>query len=286
MTALVTPLRGGQIDEEALRRLISWQIESGIDALVPCGTTGESVALSAEEQKRVIRITVEETRGRVPVIAGAGANSTEHAIALSKTAKEAGADGLLQVTPYYNRPPQEGLFQHFRAIVNEVRLPTVVYNVPARTGCDLQVDTVARLCELEGIVGIKEASGTVQRTQAILARVGDRLTVFSGEDAINFPLYAVGAKGCISVVSNIAPKLIADCWDRAFAGDMAGARKLHAESLPLADALFMEPSPIPTKTALSLMGKMTAELRLPMVPMSDKGCEHLTSVLKKSGLLS
>jgi 4-hydroxy-tetrahydrodipicolinate synthase len=278
-------MRGEHVDEEALRSLVAAQIEAGIDALVPCGTTGESATLSAAEHRRVIELTVSETKKRVPVIAGAGSNSTAHAIELGRAAKEAGADAILVVTPYYNKPPQEGMYRHFRAVAEAVNLPMVLYNVPGRTACDLLPETVARLCEIPQVVAIKEASGTVQRTQQLLAKTGDRLTVLSGEDAINYPLYAVGARGCISVVSNVAPKLIADGWDALERGDFATARALHAKSLPLAEALFMEPSPIPSKTALSMMGQMSADIRLPMVPMTDAGKNKLRAILQESGLL-
>ena len=285
MTALVTPMRDGKIDKKGLEELVEAQIAGGIDALVPCGTTGESATLSHEEHAEVIKLVVAAVKKRVPVIAGAGSNATAEAISLSKAAKAAGADGLLHITPYYNRPTQEGLYQHFRAIVEAVGMPTVVYNVPARTGSDLSVDTLVRLAELPSIVSVKEATGTVQRTQQIIARLGERLTILSGEDAINYPLYAVGARGCISVVSNVAPKLVADCWDAHLAGDTARARALHYQSLPLADALFLESNPIPAKTALSMMGRMAPDLRLPLVPMTAQGKEKLKAVLVEQGLL-
>jgi 4-hydroxy-tetrahydrodipicolinate synthase len=285
MTALVTPMRDGQVDEAALEGLVEWQIAEGIDALVPCGTTGESATLTHEEHARVIRRVVKAARKRVPVIAGAGSNATAEAIALSKDARAAGADGLLQITPYYNRPTQQGLYLHFRAIVEAVPLPTVLYNVPARTGCDLLPETVVRLCELPQIVGLKEATGSVQRTQQILSRVGERLALLSGEDAINQPLYAVGARGCISVVSNVAPRLVADGWDAHAAGDATRAQKLHYESLPLAEALFSEASPIPTKAALTMMGKIAGDIRLPLHPMSDAPQQKLRAVLQQLGIL-
>jgi 4-hydroxy-tetrahydrodipicolinate synthase len=288
MTALVTPMRNGQVDRPALEALVEAQIAGGIDVLVPCGTTGESATLSHEEHLEVVRAVVAAAKKRVPVLAGAGSNSTSEAIALSRACKEAGADGLLHITPYYNKPTQEGLYQHFRACVDAAGLPTVLYNVPGRTGCDLAVDTIARLAELPHgmVVGVKEATGTVQRTQQIIARLGDRLAILSGEDAINYPLYAVGARGCISVVSNVAPKLVAECWDAHQAGDATRARALHYRSLPLADALFLEANPIPAKTALAMMGKMQAELRLPLVPMSESGKQKLKQVLVAEGLLS
>jgi 4-hydroxy-tetrahydrodipicolinate synthase len=285
MTALVTPMRDGRVDEAALEALIEDQIASGIDALIPCGTTGEAATLSTEEHVQVIARTVQVARKRVPVIAGTGSNSTAEAIALAKAAKAAGADGQLQVTPYYNRPTQEGLYLHFRAIVEACPFPTVLYNVPGRTGCDMLAETVVRLCELPSVVGLKEASGTVQRTQQILSRVGDRLIILSGEDAINFPLYAVGAQGCISVVANVAPRLIAEGWDAMAAGDWARARKLHYQSLPLAEALFAEASPIPTKAALAMLDKMSPEARLPLHPISDGPKQKVRAALVELGLL-
>jgi len=285
MTALVTPMRDGNVDEAALEALVEWQIAEGIDGLIPCGTTGESATLTHEEHGKVVRAVVRAAKKRVPVIAGAGSNSTAEAIALSKDAREAGADALLQITPYYNRPTQEGLYLHFRAIAEAVPLPIVLYNVPARTGCDLLPDTIARLCELPSVVSVKEAHGTVQRTQQILAKVGDRLTILCGEDAINYPLYAVGARGCISVVSNVAPRLVADGWDAHAAGDGARARKLHYDALPLAEALFSEASPIPSKAALAMMGKIAPEIRLPLHAMSEAPKQKLRAVMQAMGLL-
>jgi 4-hydroxy-tetrahydrodipicolinate synthase len=287
MTALVTPLKNGQVDKQALEALVEAQIAGGIDALVPCGTTGESATLSHEEHHEVIRTVVAAVKKRVPVIAGAGSNATHEAISLSKAAKEAGADGLLHITPYYNKPTQEGLYLHFKAVVEAAQLPTVLYNVPGRTGCDLQVDTIARLCaELPAIVGVKEATGQVVRTQQILQRLGDRVAVLSGEDAINYPLYCVGARGCISVVSNVAPKLVADCWDATAAGDHGRARKLHYQSLPLADALFSEANPIPAKAALHMMGRIAPDIRSPLHPMSAGPREKLRALLLEMGLLT
>lgn len=285
MTALVTPFRNGSIDEAALTALVEWQIAEGIDALVPCGTTGESATLTHEEHHQVLRCVVRAAKRRVPVIAGAGSNATAEAISLSKAAHDAGADGLLQITPYYNRPTQEGLYLHFRAIAEAVPLPVVLYNVPARTGCDLLPETIARLCALDNVVALKEASGSVARTQQILELVGSRLVILSGDDAINLPLYAVGAQGCISVVSNVAPRLVAEGWDAVAAGDWSRARTLHYQSLPLAAALFSEASPIPAKTALAMMERMSGELRLPLHPMSEAPRQKLGTVLQRMGLL-
>jgi 4-hydroxy-tetrahydrodipicolinate synthase len=279
-TALVTPFQPGAsaLDERAFAALCEAQIEGGVDGLVPCGTTGESPALSAAEHERLIRIAVEVAARRVPVVAGAGANTTAHALELACAARRAGADALLVVTPYYNKPTQEGLYQHYRALC-AVDLPIVLYNVPGRTGCDLLPETVARLCELPQIVALKEATGTVQRTQQVLGRVGDRLVLLSGEDVLNYPLYCVGARGCISVVSNAAPALTSAIWDAFAAGDHERARRLHYRFLPLAEALFWESNPIPVKAALSMMGRIQPDLRLPLVPMSEGPRERLRALL-------
>jgi 4-hydroxy-tetrahydrodipicolinate synthase len=286
MTALVTPMRDGQVDEPALRALVDWQIAEGIDGIIPCGTTGESATLTAAEQARVIRVVVEAAKKRVPVLAGAGSNSTAEAIALSNHAREAGADGLLHITPYYNRPTQEGLYLHFTAIAAATKLPIVLYNVPIRTGCDLLPETIERLARSSPqFVGVKEATGTVQRTQQILGRLGERMTILSGDDAINVPLYSVGARGCISVVSNVAPSLVARTWDAWEAGDAGRAQALHFESLPLCDALFSEASPIPSKAALAMMGKLAPDIRLPLHPMTEAPKAKLRALMEKMGLL-
>lgn len=284
MTALVTPFRDGRIDERALVDLIEAQIAGGIDALVPCGTTGEATTMTPAEQAEVIRITVRAAKKRVPVIAGAGSNATARAIELSHAAREAGADGLLHVTPYYNRPSQEGCFRHFEAIAKAEPLPTIVYNVPGRTLVDLQVDTLVRLAELPNIVGVKEATGSVARSLAIRAKLGDRFSIWSGDDPVNYPLYAIGANGCISVVSNVAPALIAECWDAAKAGDHEKARKAHERMLPLCDALFRDTNPIPVKAALALLGRMSPEIRLPLYPLAGAELDQLRGTLAKYSL--
>jgi 4-hydroxy-tetrahydrodipicolinate synthase len=285
ITALVTPMRDGRVDDEALRRHVEGQIEAGIDGLVPCGTTGESPTLTAEEQRHVIATVVQQARGRVPIIAGAGSNSTAHAVELARGAREQGADGLLVVTPYYNKPTQEGLLQHFTAVIQAGRLPTVVYNVPGRTGCDLLPDTVARLCELSDVVAIKEATGSVVRAQQILARLGDRLVVLSGDDCTAFPLMAVGARGVISVTANVAPAKVAAQWDAVVAGDWDRARAIHMQLLPLHDAMFLEANPIPVKAALAILGAIDPEIRLPLTPLSAAAEEKLRGVLRAQGLL-
>src|SRR5436190_15873262 len=259
ITALVTPFRRDLLDEDALRRLVSEQIAAGVDGLVPVGTTGESPTVTVEEHIRIIKVVIEEAKKRVPVIAGTGANSTKEAIELSRAAKQAGADGMLQVTPYYNKPTQDGLYRHFKAIIDEVPLPTVVYNVPGRTGCDLLPETAARLCDIPQVVAIKEATGSALRASQIIARVGDRLTVLCGEDSATFPLYALGARGVISVVSNVAPVDMSGMWDAVVAGDWAKARQLHYKLLGLCEGLFVEANPIAVKAALAMMGRISDE---------------------------
>jgi 4-hydroxy-tetrahydrodipicolinate synthase len=285
ITALVTPFRDNAVDETALRALVEDQIANGIDGLVPVGTTGESPTLSFEEHIRVIKIVVETARKRVPVIAGTGSNATHEAIELSQEARKVGADGLLLVTPYYNRPTQDGLYRHFKAIVDAVPLPTVVYNVPGRTACDLLPETIARLAELPPIVGVKEATGSALRAAQILAKVGDRLAVLSGDDATAFPLFALGGRGCISVVSNVAPADMSAMWDAAAAGDWKKARALHYRLLPLGEWLFVEPNPTPVKGALALMGRMTDEVRAPLYPMTATNREKIREILASMRLL-
>ena len=285
ITALVTPFRGGALDEEALRRLVNEQIAAGVDGLVPVGTTGESPTVTNDEHLQVIKVVIEEARRRVPIIAGTGSNSTREAIDMSRAAKELGADGLLLVTPYYNKPTQDGLYRHFKAIVDEVPLPTVVYNVPGRTACDLLPETVARLCDLSSVVAIKEATGSAQRAAQILSRCGDRLVVLSGDDATAFALYALGARGCISVISNVAPADMAAMWDAAAAGDWARARALHYKLFALSEGLFIEANPIPVKAALAMMGKIADEIRPPLYPMTGANRDKVKKILVDLKLL-
>jgi 4-hydroxy-tetrahydrodipicolinate synthase len=285
ITALVTPFRNDAVDEEALRRLVDEQIRAGVDGLVPVGTTGESPTVTVEEHIRIIKIVVEETRKRVPVIAGTGANATREAIELTQEAKTVGADGTLQVTPYYNRPTQDGLYRHFKAVADAVSLPMVVYNVPGRTGCDLLADTVARLCDIPTVVGVKEATGSAQRAAQIISRVGDRLVVLSGDDATAYPLYTLGAQGCISVVSNVAPADMAATWDAWVAGDWKKARELHYKLFPLHEGLFIEANPIPVKAAMAMMGKIADEIRAPLYPMTGANRDKVRKILVDLKLL-
>jgi 4-hydroxy-tetrahydrodipicolinate synthase len=286
MTALVTPFRDGEFDEKAYRELIDWQIDSGTDALIPCGTTGESATLSHEEHDRVVEVCVAAVAGRVPVIAGAGSNSTAEALRLTRHAKEAGADGALLITPYYNKPTQEGLYRHYSHIAGKVDIPIVMYNVPSRTGTNLLPETVARLAEIPGIVAVKEATADLYQVSKIVQLCGDRLAVISGDDFTVLPLLAVGGKGVISVVSNIAPAAMAALVDSFFAGDLEKARAMHDKLTPLAEAMFFETNPIPVKTALEMMGKIKFEVRLPLTEMSTGNRDRLEKVLLAGGLLA
>ena len=285
LTALVTPFRDGAIDYACLARLVDWQIDCGVDGIVAVGTTGESATLDVDEHVAVIAATVKAARGRVPVIAGAGANATSEALTLTKASEDAGADALLHVTPYYNRPSQDGLFRHFEAIANATKLPIILYNVPSRTACDLLTETVVRLAELDNVIGIKDATGNLVRGSDLVAKVGDRMAVLSGDDGTTFPLYAVGARGVISVVSNVAPRAMSDMWDAANAGDWARARKRHFELRVLSAMLFAEPSPAPTKAALSLSGRCSTEVRLPLVSASAGLLDQLRTELRAQGML-
>ena len=285
ITAIVTPFRRGLVDEEAMRALVEDQIANGVDGLVPVGTTGESPTLSFEEHLRVIEVVIQAAAKRVPIIAGTGSNATKEAIDLSLAAKKLGADGLLQVTPYYNKPSQDGLYRHFKAIVDECPLPTVVYNVPGRTGCDLLPETIARLCELPMIVAVKEATGSAARASQVLSRVPSRISVLSGDDLTAFPLYALGAKGVISVVSNVAPADMSEMWDAAAAGRWDRARELHYKLLPLSEGLFIESNPVPVKSALAMMGRIADELRPPLYPLAGPNREKVRGYLTQVGLL-
>ncbi len=285
LVAIVTPFRNGKVDEKALGELIEWQIVNGTHGIVPCGTTGESATLSHAEHQRVVAFTVEAARRRVPVIAGAGSNSTDEAIALAKHAKQAGADGALLITPYYNKPPQEGLFRHYKTVADTVDLPLVLYNIPSRTGVNMAPSTIARLVSCRTIVAVKEGSGSVQQASEIIQACGDRMTVLAGDDVLTLPILALGGKGVITVTANIAPGDMAGLVNAFLAGKIQEARRLHYKLAPLFTALFYETNPIPVKEALSLMGKIDGELRLPLCGMAPDTKHKLTSVMKECGLL-
>ena len=285
LVAVITPFRNGKVDEKALGDLIEWQIASGTDGIVPCGTTGESATLTHDEHNRVIEFTVEVVRRRVPVIAGTGSNSTAEAITLTRHAQQVGADAALLISPYYNKPTQEGLYQHHKAVAEAVDIPQILYNIPGRTAVNMVPQTVARLAQLKNIVGIKEGAGSLQQVSEIVQLCGDRFTVLSGDDALTLPMLAVGAKGVITVTANVAPAEMAAMVDAWAAGDTAKARALHYKLYPLFQALFLETNPIPVKHAVALMGKATAELRLPLCPMSKDNLDTLTLALKDFGVV-
>ena len=283
--AIVTPFKNGKIDEEALRGLIDFQIAGGVDGIVPCGTTGESATLNHEEHDQVIRIAVDACKGKASVLAGTGSNSTQEAIQLSRNAKNAGADGLLQITPYYNKPNQEGLYHHFSSIADAVDLPIVLYNVPSRTSVNMVPETVVRLAKIKNIVGTKEASGSLQAISKIIDDCGKDFTVLSGDDPLLWPILAIGGKGVISVTANILPAKVAALCKAAAIGDIAEARSLHYELMDINDSLFIDTNPIPVKAALHLMGKIENELRWPLIELSKDTLERLKKAMACHGLL-
>jgi len=285
ISAMITPFRDGEVDEPALREYAEWQIQSGIDALFPCGSTGESATLTHAEQDRVIRVVVEQARKRVPVIAGTGSNSTAEAIRLTSAAREAGADAAVLISPYYNKPTQEGIFRHYRMIATTVDLPIFVYNIPGRTASNIAPETFARLCEVKNVVGVKEASGSMDQTSDIRRLCGDRLTIFSGDDSLTLPLMSLGAKGVMSVLSNVMPRETHEQCAAALAGDYNRSRDIHYKLLPLVRALFTETNPIPVKQALAFMGKCSPQLRMPLTTMTPGGAEKLKAVMKELRLI-
>jgi 4-hydroxy-tetrahydrodipicolinate synthase len=282
-TALVTPFRSdGELDLDALTALVEWQIESGVDGLVPCGSTGEAATLSHAEHTRVVQHVVEVASGRVPVIAGTGSNSTTEALTLTHQAREAGADAALLISPYYNKPTQEGIYQHYRKIAEDTGLPLVLYNIPGRTGSRIAPETTARLSRVPGVIGLKEAGGDLGLTSQTLAACDPDFTVLSGDDSLTLPMLAIGARGVISTTSNVAPREMTALVHAWLEGDAAGARELHFRLLPVMDALFVETNPIPVKTALGILGRIPDDrLRLPLTPMSKLNRELLEGVLAK-----
>ena len=285
ITALITPFRNNKLDEVALTRLVEWQIAEGTHGLVPVGTTGESPTLDFDEHKRVIDITVQTAKKRVPVIAGTGSNSTDEAVELSQYAEKAGADGVLIVTPYYNKPTQEGLYQHFKAINDAIHIPIVIYNIPARSIVDMSVATMARCAELKNVVGVKDATANLARPSQQRAACGTEFCQLSGEDATALGFMAHGGQGCISVASNVAPRLCAEFQSACLAGDYRQALALQDRLMPLHDVLFVETNPGPVKYAVSRLGFCTADMRLPMVPVSDATKKAVDAVLRELGLL-
>lgn len=286
MVAIITPFTSdGRFDEEGYRQLIEFQIENGTDVIVPCGTTGESATLDFTEHDYVIKTCIDQVKKRIPVIAGTGANNTKEAVHLSQNAKKNGADGLLLVCPYYNKPSQEGIYLHYRKLAEEVALPQVLYNVPGRTGVNMTAATTCRLAEFDHIVAIKEASGDLTQVSEIIANAGDKIDVISGDDFLTFPMMACGAKGVISVTANIAPAQVKQMVVAAAEGDYDTARKLHLKLLNLHQAMFIEANPVPVKTSASLMGKCLATVRLPLSAMEQGNLDKLQTVLKKYELI-
>ena len=284
-TALVTPFaKDGSLDEAALRRHIRWQIESGIDFLVPCGTTGENPVLSSAEHFRVVEITIEEAKGKVPVLAGAGGNHTAKVREGIQAMEKMGADGILSVTPYYNKPTQEGLYQHYRVLAESTKLPILLYNVPGRTGVNLEPRTLLRLSEFSNILGVKEASGNLAQVDEILRTLPERFRVISGDDALTLPMQALGAVGVISVVSNVAPREMTEMAALANSGDYTAARRMHRKLAALMHVLFIEANPIPAKYALHAMGRMELAFRLPLVPPSPETQAKIRKVLEDLGV--
>jgi 4-hydroxy-tetrahydrodipicolinate synthase len=285
IVAIATPLKNDKVDEPRLRSLVDFQIANGTSAIVPCGTTGESATLTYEEHCKVIDIVIDQVNGRVPVIAGSGSNSTHETIFLTKHAKEAGADYALVITPYYNKPSQEGLYQHFKAVAESVDIPIILYNVPGRTAVNMLPETVVRLSKIENIVGIKEATGSLDQAAEILANVSNDFILLSGEDALVYPLMAIGAKGVISVTTNVVPADMSALCNACLNKDFDTAKKLHYKTLPLIRALFCDTNPVPVKKALYLMGLIEDEIRLPLVKLSEEKTEFLKKVMIDYGVL-
>ena len=280
MVAVVTPFKDGRVDEAKVRELVEFHIKNGTDVLVPCGTTGESPTLSHDEHRRVIELAIQTANKRIPVVAGTGSNSTAEAIDLTRFAKNAGADGALVVLPYYNKPTQQGLIAHCRAIADAVELPLILYNIPGRTGINMLPETLAALADHPNIVGMKEATGNLEQMTHDIVLCGAKLSFLSGDDTLTLPLMAVGGKGVISVVANIVPRDVADLTRAFLSGDWKRARDIHLKLFPLCQAMFLETNPIPVKTAMALMGMIGGELRMPLCPMSEANLSKLKAALR------
>jgi 4-hydroxy-tetrahydrodipicolinate synthase len=285
MVALVTPFKNGAIDWESLEALVDFHMRSGTHGIVPCGTTGESATLSHQEQDDVIKAVIKAVNRRVPVIAGTGSNSTDEAVRLTREAEKSGADGALLISPYYNRPTQEGIYQHYRKVASAVGIPIIVYNIPGRTGSKIEPETLARLSEIKNVAGVKEATGSVDQAIDVIRLCGDRLAVYSGEDSLTYSLMALGGKGVISTVANVAPKSMAELTEACMRGEWEKGRVHQFKLVPLIRSLFIETNPIPVKTALSLMGKCAGDLRLPLTPMAEGNLSKLRLAMTDYGLL-
>lgn len=280
--ALVTPFKkDGSLDEEKIVELVNYHINNGTTGIVPCGTTGESPTLSFEEHKRVIKIVVEEAKGRIHVLAGAGANSTSEAIEFTKYAEDIGADSVLSVVPYYNKPTQEGIYQHFLAIANATNIPIMLYNVPGRTGVNMSPETICRLSKLENVKGVKEASGNLEQVCEIVNLCGNDIDVLSGDDALLLPMLSVGATGVVSVTANFMAKEVSDLINKFESGDFKGARAMHDKLFRISQSMFIEPNPVPTKTVMEILGQINAEVRLPLTPILEENRDFLITKLKE-----
>ena len=285
MVALVTPFKNGAVDWQSLEALIDFHLQSGTHGIVPCGTTGESATLSHQEHDEVIRAVIKAVNKRIPVIAGTGSNSTDEGVRLTREAEKSGADGALMISPYYNRPTQEGIYQHYKKVASAVGIPIIVYNIPGRTGSKIEPETLARMSEIKNIAGVKEATGSVDQAIDVIRLCGDRLAVYSGEDSLIFSLMALGGKGVISTVANVAPKETAALTEACLSGNWQKGRELQFKLMPLIRSLFIESNPIPAKTALSLMGKCSSDLRLPLTPMAEGNVQKLKQTMGDFGLL-
>jgi 4-hydroxy-tetrahydrodipicolinate synthase len=285
IVALVTPFINGAVDWQSLEGLVEFHLQNGTHGIVPCGTTGESATLSHQEHDEVIRAVIKAVKKRIPVIAGTGSNSTDEAVRLTREAEKSGADGALMISPYYNRPTQEGIYEHYKRVASQVGIPIIIYNIPGRTGSKIEPETLARLAEIENIAGVKEATGSVDQAIDVIRLCGDRLAVYSGEDSLIFSLMALGGKGVISTVANIAPKETAQLTEACLMGDWEKGRDIQFKLVPLIRSLFIETNPIPVKTALGVIGKCTAELRLPLTPMAEGNLQKLTVSMRDFGLL-
>ncbi|MBI2998661.1 MAG: 4-hydroxy-tetrahydrodipicolinate synthase [Deltaproteobacteria bacterium] len=285
MVALVTPFKDGKVDWESLEGLVEFHINNGTHGIVPCGTTGESATLTHQEHDAVIVAVIKAVKKTVPVIAGTGSNSTEEAIRLTREAEKAGADGALLISPYYNRPTQEGIYQHYKKVAESVGIPLIVYNIPGRTGSKIEPETLARLSDIKNVAGVKEATGSVDQAIDVLRLCGEQLAVYSGEDSLTFSLMALGGKGVISTVANIVPKEMSELAQACLKGDWEKGRSLQLKLIPLIRAVFIETNPIPVKTALSLMGKCRADLRLPMTPMAEPNLKKLRQTMADFGVI-
>jgi 4-hydroxy-tetrahydrodipicolinate synthase len=285
MVALITPFKDGNVDWQSLEALVEFHIQSGTHGIVPCGTTGESATLSHQEHDEIIKAVIKAVNKRLPVIAGTGSNSTDEAVRLTREAEKSGADGALMISPYYNRPTQEGIYQHYKKVASEVGIPIIVYNIPGRTGSRIEPETLARLAEIKNIAGVKEATGSVDQAIDVIRLCGDNLAVYSGEDTLTFSLMGLGGKGVISTAANVAPREMAQLTEACLNREWERGRDLQLKLTPLIRSLFIETNPIPVKTAASLMGKCTSELRLPLTPMVEGNFKKLQQAMVEFGLI-